>query len=188
MQLAQGSVLEQVRDVQSRLASLLRHEHAPLSLAQRCSGVQAPAPLFSALLNYRHSQATPRQTAHAAWQGIEILIGEERTNYPIVLDVDDLGEGFVADGANPAAGGAGTAVRDDAHGAGEPDHRPGKRAGHRHAAGSASCRSAERRQVLYDWNATQADYPRDSCVHELFEAQVQQHAGCGGAGVRGSGS
>ncbi|MCL7423483.1 MAG: AMP-binding protein, partial [Methylobacter sp.] len=33
---------------------------------------------------------------------------------------------------------------------------------------------AERRQVLYGWNATQADYPRDRCAHELFEAQALQ--------------
>ncbi|WP_045766546.1 AMP-binding protein, partial [Xanthomonas albilineans] len=31
---------------------------------------------------------------------------------------------------------------------------------------------AERKQVLMEWNATAADYPRDACVHELFEAQV----------------
>ncbi|PPU86480.1 hypothetical protein XalbCFBP2523_15990, partial [Xanthomonas albilineans] len=31
---------------------------------------------------------------------------------------------------------------------------------------------AERHQVLTEWNATAADYPRDACVHELFEAQV----------------
>ncbi|WP_230598529.1 non-ribosomal peptide synthetase, partial [Xanthomonas albilineans] len=31
---------------------------------------------------------------------------------------------------------------------------------------------AERHQVLIQWNATAADYPRDACVHELFEAQV----------------
>jgi natural product biosynthesis luciferase-like monooxygenase protein len=31
---------------------------------------------------------------------------------------------------------------------------------------------AEQRKVLFDWNATAADYPRDVCVHQLFEQQV----------------
>ena len=30
----------------------------------------------------------------------------------------------------------------------------------------------ERHQVLYEWNATEREYPRDKCVHELFEEQV----------------
>ncbi|MDX2093226.1 MAG: amino acid adenylation domain-containing protein, partial [Kofleriaceae bacterium] len=31
---------------------------------------------------------------------------------------------------------------------------------------------AEREQLLVEWNATSQDYPRDACLHELFEAQV----------------
>ncbi|UQV46666.1 amino acid adenylation domain-containing protein [Janthinobacterium lividum] len=31
---------------------------------------------------------------------------------------------------------------------------------------------AERQQLLYGFNATAADYPRDACLHELFEQQV----------------
>ncbi|MEO8663578.1 MAG: condensation domain-containing protein, partial [Bryobacteraceae bacterium] len=31
---------------------------------------------------------------------------------------------------------------------------------------------AERQQLLYEWNATEADYPQDKCMHELFEAQA----------------
>ena len=31
----------------------------------------------------------------------------------------------------------------------------------------------ERQQLLVDWNRTAVDYPRNSCVHELFEAQVE---------------
>jgi amino acid adenylation domain-containing protein len=31
---------------------------------------------------------------------------------------------------------------------------------------------AERRQVLVTWNASEADYPADQCIHELFEAQA----------------
>ncbi len=31
---------------------------------------------------------------------------------------------------------------------------------------------AERRQILHDWNQTDCDYPRDFCVHHLFERQA----------------
>ncbi|HYH81021.1 MAG TPA: amino acid adenylation domain-containing protein, partial [Longimicrobium sp.] len=36
---------------------------------------------------------------------------------------------------------------------------------------------AERRQVVEGWNATEAEYPSRSCVHELFEAQVERTPG-----------
>jgi methionyl-tRNA formyltransferase len=32
----------------------------------------------------------------------------------------------------------------------------------------------ERHKILVDWNDTQADYPKDKCIHQLFEAQVEQ--------------
>ncbi|WP_438284617.1 condensation domain-containing protein [Pseudomonas alabamensis] len=88
----QRPVLEAVRATQARLAALMRHEHAPLALAQRCSGVAPPMPLFNSLLNYRHS-APPVEGA-STWKGIEVLLAEERSNYPLVMSVDDLGEGF----------------------------------------------------------------------------------------------
>jgi amino acid adenylation domain-containing protein len=79
-------VRESVRNTHTLLGELLRHEHASLALAQRCSGVPAPAPLFSALLNYRHSTAV-------VLQGMQWIGAEERSNYPFALSVDDLGEG-----------------------------------------------------------------------------------------------
>jgi amino acid adenylation domain-containing protein len=33
---------------------------------------------------------------------------------------------------------------------------------------------AERQQLLVEWNRTAMDYPKDVCVHQLFEAQVEQ--------------
>jgi amino acid adenylation domain-containing protein len=33
---------------------------------------------------------------------------------------------------------------------------------------------AERHQVLVEWNDTVAEYPKDSCIHELFEAQAKR--------------
>ncbi|HEU4556219.1 MAG TPA: amino acid adenylation domain-containing protein, partial [Longimicrobium sp.] len=35
----------------------------------------------------------------------------------------------------------------------------------------------ERRRVVEEWNATDAVYPRDLCVHELFEAQAERTPG-----------
>ncbi|MFP2913757.1 AMP-binding protein, partial [Pyxidicoccus sp. 3LFB2] len=31
---------------------------------------------------------------------------------------------------------------------------------------------AERRQVLVEWNATERDFPNETCAHHLFEAQA----------------
>jgi len=33
---------------------------------------------------------------------------------------------------------------------------------------------AEKQQLLLEWNDTKTDYPKDKCVHELFEAQVER--------------
>ena len=33
---------------------------------------------------------------------------------------------------------------------------------------------AERHQLLFEWNETATEYPRDRCVHELFEEQVER--------------
>ncbi len=88
---------QSVQATHALLTRLLYHEHASLALAQRCSGVPAPLPLFSALLNYRYGlQATTADAAVAqrGWEGMAILGGEEWTNYPVTLSVDDFGEGF----------------------------------------------------------------------------------------------
>ncbi|MCZ2718832.1 non-ribosomal peptide synthetase [Erwinia amylovora] len=85
----QRGVRQAVEETHHALSDLLMHEHASLALAQRCSGIAAPAPLFSALLNYRHSDARNVQQTP---EGMQILDAEERTNYPFVLSVEDFGD------------------------------------------------------------------------------------------------
>nr|VFK28488.1 MAG: amino acid adenylation domain-containing protein [Candidatus Kentron sp. MB]VFK32876.1 MAG: amino acid adenylation domain-containing protein [Candidatus Kentron sp. MB]VFK75925.1 MAG: amino acid adenylation domain-containing protein [Candidatus Kentron sp. MB] len=36
---------------------------------------------------------------------------------------------------------------------------------------------AERQRMLVDWNDTEAPYPRDTCIHELFEEQAAKRPG-----------
>ena len=33
---------------------------------------------------------------------------------------------------------------------------------------------AEKHQLLVDWNDTKTDYPKDQCIHEMFETQVEK--------------
>nr|WP_268879070.1 non-ribosomal peptide synthetase [Albitalea terrae] len=159
--------------VHARLGQLMRHEHASLALAQRCSAVPAQTPLFSALLNFRHSPSAAPLDAEMAsvWQGIELLDGEERTNYPLTMSVDEVDDGFVlsalvqapldpqriCDSMETALAQLADALE---HAADTPvshiDVLPAQ----------------ERQRLLVDWNATQVDFPRDPCLHELFEQQV----------------
>jgi arthrofactin-type cyclic lipopeptide synthetase B len=95
-------VAARVVAAQHLLAELLAHEHAPLALAQRCSAVPAPAPLFSSLLNYRYS---PEENDNTPWPGVEMLHSSERTNYPVAMAVDDSGSTFMLRAlAHPSAG------------------------------------------------------------------------------------
>ena len=41
-----------------------------------------------------------------------------------------------------------------------------------HVASLPMLSEAERHQILVEWNRTEADYPRDKCIHELFEEQA----------------
>ncbi|MES2298244.1 MAG: amino acid adenylation domain-containing protein [Pseudomonadota bacterium] len=161
---------EALRTTHRLLAGLLRHEHAPLALAQRTSGVAAPHPLFSSLLNYRYSDSAPAHTAsdaRAAWRSIDELSSDERTNYPLTLSVDDLGQGFrlVAQvradlGAERICAFVHTALTEMLA-----------------ALDGPACRidvlpAAQSELVLRGFNNTATAFPDHACIHELFEAQA----------------
>ncbi|HEY0859108.1 MAG TPA: amino acid adenylation domain-containing protein, partial [Albitalea sp.] len=162
-----------VRQAHERLGRLMRHEHASLALAQRCSGVAAPTPLFTSLLNYRHS-AGPTSAA-PAWHGVEQLAGEERTNYPLTLSVDDLGDGFnltaqVRATVDPQR------VCDLMHTALERLADALEQAPQTPLRVIDVLPDAERRRLLA-WNMTPALPAHDRCIHQLFEAQAARRPG-----------
>jgi amino acid adenylation domain-containing protein len=162
-----------VRQTHALLARLLRHEHASLALAQRCSGVEAPAPLFTALLNYRHSVLTgAAPPASGAGTGQV----EGRTNYPLMMSVDDLGEAMALTAHAPASVQP-LRVLQMMHAALESLAQALET-----APGAVLDRldvlpDAERRLVLREFNDTEAAYPRQACVHGLFEAQAARTPG-----------
>ena len=164
------------RQVHRLLAELIGHEHASLALAQRCSRVEASAPLFSSLLNYRHSSRETDTDAEAArsWTGVKILASEERTNYPLMLSINDLGDGFtlVAQAAAPVDP---PRVCELMRTALERLVEALEKAPETPARAIDALPEAERRQVVEEWNATKADYPKKRLIHELFEEQAEKN-------------
>ncbi|MCE6981585.1 hypothetical protein EI534_30375, partial [Pseudomonas frederiksbergensis] len=174
VKLSGQGVREGVKTTHAGLTALLGHEHASLALAQRCSGVPAPTPLFGSLLNYRHSGTAQVATAQAleAWEGLHTLGGAEGTNYPLTLSVDDLGEGFSLSvlalseiGAQRIGDYMLTALESLVQALEQTPEMPLPQLN--------ILSSAKRRQLLMDFNATTRRYPQDKTVHALFEAQAQ---------------
>ncbi|CAO3566687.1 unnamed protein product [Mortierella alpina] len=166
-----ASVQDSVLKVHTDLAGLLEHEYAALAVAQRCSGVPSGMPLFSAILNYRHNK-TPSQS-QTMRTGEEITLGHERTNYPVTMSVEDYRSslGLTAQVVQP--------------------YEPSRMCGYMHQAlhsladyleqspdtpvQSLSVLPAEEYElVVRTWNNTDAPYPSDQCVHQLFEDQAEK--------------
>ncbi|WP_154394597.1 non-ribosomal peptide synthetase, partial [Burkholderia pseudomallei] len=160
-----------VKGTHAQLAELMRHEHAPLVLAQRCSGVPAQTPLFTSLLNYRYSK--PKVAAAHIADGIELLDGHERTSYPLSVTVDDHERDFtivakVCERIGPQR------VCELMELALEQLTRALSANPGGELAELDVLPAAERTQVLHGWNETGRAYARDACLHQLFEAQVSR--------------
>ncbi|MDQ1834736.1 non-ribosomal peptide synthetase [Massilia scottii] len=180
LRMEQQSVLECLWHTQDALMQLLKHEQAPLALAQKSAQLPGTTPLFTTLLNYRHSNINPMPSAEpfkadkpSAVAGIGYSGIIERTTYPVAVNVDDLGDGFafnaqVEQGQDPER------ICDYFETALEAivralDTAPNSRAGRLMAMPMA-----ERERILHQWNRTDAAFPDQACLHELIEAQVRR--------------
>jgi natural product biosynthesis luciferase-like monooxygenase protein/amino acid adenylation domain-containing protein len=163
---------EVVETTYAQLSALLTHEQATLALIQRCSKVPVSAPLFTALFNYRHTKDHAGDSERAIlWDGVSALGSVERTNYPISISVDDLGQGFsvtsLCDGVDPelllgylnAAIHNLTLALDD-----DPDTSISR---------LDILPDQERRKVIVDFNRTAQAFSSDLLAHQAFESQVE---------------
>jgi amino acid adenylation domain-containing protein/FkbM family methyltransferase len=182
-----------VRKVHRLLAELIRHEHASLALAQKCSGVEASTSIFNSVLNYRHIPRERESETEAirSGAGVEIVTFEEQNNFPLELDITDVGDGFVIDVQTASSIGPARVcefVRTALEGMVEALEVEPETA----TKAIDVLPRAERRQVLMEWNAAETDYPaarsrQEKRIHDLFEEQADHApdriAGISEAGV-----
>lgn len=174
VRLREVRVEELLRQVQLSLLELQTYEQAPLVLAQKSSGLAAGTPLFSALLNYRHSvpvEEAASLESPVESSGVEVIGGQERTNYPFVLSVDDLGDAFgleIQVDCSVSSSRILAYIQKAVEGLVEAlDH-----SSEQWVSDISILPSSEREQQLTEWNDTATPYNTDVCLHELFEQQV----------------
>ncbi|NEE12789.1 amino acid adenylation domain-containing protein, partial [Streptomyces sp. SID7499] len=160
-------VTDAVSAMRGQLAELLEHEHAPLSVAQQASGVAGDTPLFTSFLNYRHNVGVSMDWAI---EGIRLVLSRERTNYPLVVLVDDNGDS-ISVAVHSVAPIDSDAVVTLMHTAVENLVSALESTPELPLGGVEVLDAGERRRVLTGWNDT-ATGVRHPLVCELFGEQV----------------
>ncbi|MBT2398241.1 non-ribosomal peptide synthetase, partial [Streptomyces sp. ISL-100] len=185
VRVGESGVLAAVSAMRGQLAELLEHEHAPLAVAQRASGVAGDTPLFTSFFNYRHNtgQGSEQQGADESrdveMEGIRLLFSRERTNYPLAVSVNDNADqiSLAVDAVAPVDPEAvGVLVRTAAEGLvsalevaleGGPDV----------PLSTVQVLDGDGlRRVVAEWNETGVEVEA-STLPELFEAQVVRSPG-----------
>jgi amino acid adenylation domain-containing protein len=177
--LTNTSTRDFVLTTQQTLHDLIPYEQTSLALAQGCSALANNTPIFSAMLNYRHSapelidEPTEDSVEASNSSVLEFVQGQERTNYPFMLTVDNLGVDFELElqidlsvDVKRVMLYMQTALAQLVKSLmSTPEQLVHQ---------LSVLPESEIHQQLVQWNDTTADYSTDKCIHELFEAQVEQ--------------
>ncbi|PYS75169.1 MAG: non-ribosomal peptide synthetase, partial [Acidobacteria bacterium] len=172
LDVTQGAWGELIRRTFEAELQMLPYRRYPIAELQSNLGGQ---PLFEAVFNYVHFHVYENILRIKGLEVLGVKIFEE-TNFALLADfgldlnssqvqlhiaykLDELtGEQIRA--INGYYETALTLIADEAVGTGEQ---------HRHLLSEA-----ERQQLLFDWNDTEREYPRDACIHQMFEAQARR--------------
>ncbi|KAG0021617.1 hypothetical protein BGZ80_002024, partial [Entomortierella chlamydospora] len=164
------SVEESLYKIKTNISTLIEHKHASLTLAQRCSGVPSGTPLITSLLNFRRS---PTKTSDGTnITRMEILKLQERTTYPISMNIDDSGIDLQLTcqvihpiDASRICGYMEQSLQSIVEAL---DHMPKMQ-----VRDLEVLPTSERDMLLKSWNSTISSHEH-RCIHQIFEDQVVQ--------------
>ncbi len=176
MRVAGSALLETwLRDLQAEQAEQREFEHTPLWQVQQWSEVPGGVPLFENLFVFENYPVDRQARQAAKDRGMRVEHGLSRSGYPLMVEV----------GVQDRLGGRLTYRQDRISPAlAEQLARHYQRLLEAVAATPQTRLSdlslldpAERHRILEEWNETDSEYPRDRCLHELIEAQVDRTPG-----------
>jgi len=168
----EASVLSWLKDLLAHQVEMRQYEYSPLVEIQGWSEVPRDLPLFESILvfeNYPVDEAVREQTG-----SLQIEWGRTftRTNYPLTVAVSPGQQMGLLMAYDTRRFDAAAIRRMMGHMqalltgmAADPQRR---------IATLPLLTEEEREQILVEWNATAAEFPRDQCIHHLVEAQVAE--------------
>ncbi|MGZ3458229.1 MAG: amino acid adenylation domain-containing protein, partial [Archangium sp.] len=165
------AVLPWLQRLQARQSEQGQHEYSPLVQLQGWSEVPRGAPLFESLLVFENYPVDSTVKQRAGGFDIRDVQAFDHTNYPLTAGVAPQGElalGLSYDLARFDPEWIDQLLRHwkllleglVARAEGWLGDLP-------------LLTESERQQVLVEWNATGAEYPREACVHEMVEAHAR---------------
>jgi amino acid adenylation domain-containing protein len=169
----QARLLPWLEQLQGQQVEREQYAYSPLVQIQGWSEVPRGVPLFESLVVFENYPVDASLTEQSKAVEVREVRAVERTNYPLTVVAAILGSELVFkviyDGDRFEAA---TIERLGEH---LQCLLRGMVAAPAQWLGELPLLSeAERQQVVVEWNATEAAYPQGRCIHELFEAQVEQ--------------
>jgi amino acid adenylation domain-containing protein len=163
-------LLPWLKELQAQQVELRNYEYSPLVQVQGWSDLPRGAQLFDALYAFENYPADPFAAERETQLEVSDFRVYERDNYPLTffsrpgsplnLKVIYDCSRYTGETVSRMLGHLGTLLEGFAA---NPEQR---------VADVPLLGAAERRQVLVEWNETALDYPRERCMHELFEEQA----------------
>lgn len=165
-------LLPWLKELRSQWVALRDYEHTPLVNIQSWSEIPSGTPLFNSLIVFENYELnTVLRSQGGKWENLEFKL-EEQTNYPLTL-VGCAGtelllklkydrQRFDDPTIERMLGHLQTLLSSMAT-------NPWQRVGKLPLLTTAECD-----RILREWNDTETDFPQHLCIHQLFEAQVEQ--------------
>jgi amino acid adenylation domain-containing protein len=166
------SLLSWLKELRSQWIALRDYEHTPLMKVQKWSDIPPGRSLFESLVVFENYQLTSAlQVQGGSWENRQFQLLEQ-TSFPLtvsgygglqlLLKIEYDRQRFEQATITRMLGHLQTLLEGMVA---NPDQC---------LADLPMLTAAERHQLLIEWNQTQTDYPKDKCIHHLFEAQVEQ--------------
>ncbi|HQE20197.1 MAG TPA: condensation domain-containing protein, partial [Aggregatilineales bacterium] len=163
-------VADWLKELQVQAVEMRQYEYSPLVEVQRWSDVEPGQPLFKSILVFENFPVAGAMSRHEGDLRIEDVRFIEQTEFPLtfvsgvgdemLLKIAYDGQVVSRDTVTRILGHLATLLEGIAA---APDGT---------LADLPMLTEAERRQVVVEWNRTDAPFPADKCAHELFEAQA----------------